>query len=134
MATVPGEDSDRVKKELAEHLKVSTTSDPWLKENPPTIKYTGYFAEPSEIPDDHEIVKSLKSAYQAALGTEPTVSGRTGAADIRFLNKYADTPTVIFGPGPTDQMHATNEYVRIEDLIAATKVYALTLLDWCGVA
>jgi len=134
MATVPGEDSDRVKKELAEHLKSSTSSDTWLRENPPAIKYTGYFAEPSEIPVDHDIVKSLKSAYETALGVTPSVSGRTGAADIRFLNKYAHTPSVIFGPGPTDQMHATNEYARIDDLIAATKVYALTILDWCGIA
>ena len=134
MATVPGEDSDSVKNEFAEHLKSSTSPDPWLKENTPAIRYTGYFAEPSEIPVDHDIVKSLKSAYEAALGVQPSISGRTGAADIRFLNKYAHTPTVIFGPGPTDQMHATNEYVRIDDLIAATKVYALTILDWCGVA
>ena len=134
MATVPGEDSDRVKKELAEHLKSSTSSDTWLKENPLAIRYTGYFAEPSEIPVDHDIVKSLKSAYETALGVKPSISGRTGAADIRFLNKYGHTPSVIFGPGPTDQMHATNEYARVDDLIAATKVYALTILDWCGIA
>lgn len=134
MATVPGEDSDTVKRELAGHLKSAASSDPWMRENPPTIRYTGYFAEPSEIPSDHSIVRTLKSAYEQALGAKPNISGRTGAADIRFLNKYANTPTVIFGPGPTDQMHATNEYTRIEDLIAATKIYALTLLEWCGVA
>lgn len=133
MATVPGEDSDEVKKQFAEHLKAASAADAWLKEHPPTIKYTGYFAEPSEIPANHEIVTCLRSAYNEALGEEANVSGRTGAADIRFLNKYGDTPTVIFGPGPTDQMHATNEHVRIEDLIAATKVYALAILDWCGV-
>ena len=69
-------------------------------------------------------MKSLKSAYQTALGVQASISGRTGAADIRFLNKYANTPTVIFGPGPTDQMHATNEYAKIDDVIAATKVYS----------
>ena len=134
MATVPGEDSDRVKKELAEHLKSSTSTDSWLKENPPAVKYTGYFAEPSEISVNHDIVKCLKAAYETALGVKPSVSGRTGAADIRFLNKYGHTPSVIFGPGPTDQMHATNEYAKVDDLIAATKVYALTILDWCGIA
>ena len=134
MATVPGEDSDMVKKELAEHLRVSTSSDAWLKANPPSIKYTGYFAEPSEISVDHDIVRTLKSAYETALGAKPSISGRTGAADIRFLNKYGHTPTVIFGPGPTDQMHATNEYAKVDDLIAATKVYALTILDWCEIA
>jgi acetylornithine deacetylase len=134
MATVPSEDSDRVKKEFAEHLKSSTSTDSWLKENPPAVKYTGYFAEPSEISVDHDIVKCLKAAYETALGVKPSVSGRTGAADIRFLNKYGHTPSVIFGPGPTDQMHATNEYAKVDDLIAATKVYALTILDWCGIA
>jgi acetylornithine deacetylase len=134
IATVPGEDSDRVKKELVEHLKSSTSKDTWLNENPPAVKYTGYFAEPSEIPANHDIVKSLQAAYETALGVKPSISGRTGAADIRFLNKYGRTPSVIFGPGPTDQMHATNEYAKIDDLIAATKVYALTMLDWCGIA
>ena len=101
---------------------------------PSRDKVHGYFAEPSEIPVDHDIVKSLNSAYETALGATPSVSRRTGAADIRFLNKYGHRPSVIFGPGPTDQMHATNEYARIDDLIAATKVYALTILDWCGIA
>ena len=133
IATVPGEDSEKVKREFAEYLKLAASSDPWMRENPPMIKYTGYFAEPSEIPDDHKIVQTLKSAYEKTLGIKPQVSGRTGAADTRFLNKYANTPTVIFGPGLTDQMHATNEYVKITDLIAATKIYALTLLDWCGI-
>jgi len=78
-------------------------------------------------------VRCLRSAYKEVVGEEANVSGRTGAADIRFLNKYGDTPSVIFGPGPTDQMHAINEYVRVDDLVAATKVYALAILDWCGV-
>ncbi len=134
MATVPGEDSDQVKEEFKDYLKSSTSSDPWLKDHPPKVKYTGYFADPSEIPVDHPIVKSLSAVYETALGVKPSISGRTGAADIRFLNRYGNTPSVIFGPGPTDQMHATDEYTRINDLIAATKVYALTMLDWCGVS
>lgn len=134
MATVPGEDSNQVKNQFNEHLKSVAQTDPWMKNNLPSVKYTGYFAEPSELPVDHAIVTSLRSAYTETLGMQPKVTGRTGAADIRFLNKYGDTPTVIFGPGPTDQMHATNEYSRIEDLIAATKIYALTILDWCGLA
>jgi acetylornithine deacetylase len=134
LATVPGEDSDQVKNEFAQHLKSVALSDAWLRENMPILKYTGYFAEPSEIAEDHDIVKTLKFAYEQVVGEKPMVSGRTGAADIRFLNKYGNTPSVIFGPGSTDQMHASNEYARIDDLIAATKIYALTLLDWCGVS
>ncbi len=132
MATVPGEDSDYVKRRLVDHVKAVAQTDPWLRNSIPDVKYTGYFAEPSEIPVDHNIVKTLKDAYHNVVGSPPNVTGRTGAADIRFLNKYGETPTVIFGPGPTDQMHATNEYVRVDDLITATKVYAMTIMNWCG--
>lgn len=31
----------------------------------------------------------------------------------------------------TEQMHANNEWVSIEDLIQSTKILAHTILDWC---
>jgi acetylornithine deacetylase len=55
-----------------------------------------------------------------------------GAADTRFLIRQGDTPTVIFGPGVTAQMHAMNEYVPVDNLITATKVIALSVHRWCN--
>ncbi|MHA1833560.1 MAG: ArgE/DapE family deacylase [Candidatus Baldrarchaeia archaeon] len=132
IATLPGEDSEEVKRRFVNHILEETRSDPWLKDNPPKVEFVGYFAEPSEIPADHPIVNSVASAFKEVTGKSPIISGRLGAADIRFLNNYGKTPTVIFGPGLTEQMHATNEYVYIQDLITATKVLAITILNWCG--
>jgi acetylornithine deacetylase len=81
---------------------------------------------------DHPIVTTLGESYQRILGEPPSITGRQGAADIRYLIKYGNTPTVIFGPGLTEQMHATNEWVDTDDVIHATKVLALTIMDWCG--
>jgi acetylornithine deacetylase len=131
LATVPGEDSDAVKAEFVKFIQDKVSSDPWLKENPPEVIFTLYFAEPSEIPVDSPIVQTLKKNFTGIMGTEPIISGREGAADIRFLNVYGDTPTVIFGPGMTEQMHANNEWVKIDDLIQSTKILANTILDWC---
>ena len=39
---------------------------------------------------------------------------------------------MIFGPGSTAVMHADDEYVSIEDYLAAIKVMALSIYDWCG--
>jgi acetylornithine deacetylase/succinyl-diaminopimelate desuccinylase-like protein len=64
------------------------------------------------------------------LGLAPSVSG---AADIRFLNNYGETRSVMFGPVSTDQSQVTNGYARIKGLISAAKTYASTVLDWCGV-
>jgi acetylornithine deacetylase len=133
MATVPGEDSAAVKKELVEFIRAKVADDSWLKDHPPEVIFTGYFAEPSAIPVDSPIVQALRRKFTEVAGQEPVISGREGAADIRFMNRYGDTPTVIFGPGMTEQMHANNEWVNVEDLIQATKILSLTILDWCGI-
>jgi acetylornithine deacetylase len=133
MATVPGEDSGAVKKEFVEFIRTKVADDPWLKDHPPEVIFTGYFAEPSAIPADSPIVQALCRKFSAVVGKEPVISGREGAADIRFMNRYGGTPTVIFGPGMTEQMHANNEWVNVEDLIQATKILSLTILDWCGI-
>jgi len=76
----------------------------------------------------------LGQKFRQLTGEDPRISGREGAADVRFLNRYGKTPTVIFGPGMTEQMHANNEWVTIRDLIQATKILSLVILDWCEVA
>jgi acetylornithine deacetylase len=55
-----------------------------------------------------------------------------GASDTRFLIRHGRTPTVIFGPGATSQMHAMNEYVPADNVVVATKVLALAIHDWCN--
>ena len=134
MATVPGEDSAAVKAEFVEFIRAKVSSDPWLKEHPPEVIFTGYFAEPSAIPVDSPIVETLSQKFVEVMRKEPVISGREGAADIRFMNVYGDTPTVIFGPGMTEQMHANNEWVNLDDLIHSTKILALTILEWCQIA
>ena len=132
MATVPGEDSRAVKAEFVRFITERVSDDPWLREHPPEVAFVGYFAEPSEIPAESPIVQLLCRKFAEITGERPVISGREGAADIRFLNRYANTPTVIFGPGMTEQMHANNEWASVEDLIRATKILAVTVLEWCG--
>jgi acetylornithine deacetylase len=133
MATVPGEDHEGVKRSLVEQVARAAAEDPWMKLHPPKVRFVGYDAEASEIPRRHPIVETLCRNFTEITGREPEISGRQGAADTRFLNRYADTPTVIFGPGSTSVMHADDEYVAIDDYITAVKVMGLSICDWCGV-
>lgn len=133
MATVPGENSQRVKDDFVTFIcKYAAERSPWLRDHPPEVRFTGYFAEPSEIPADAPVVTTLAESFKQVMGREPVISGRQGAADIRHLNRYGDTPTVIFGPGMTEQMHANNEWVRVEDYLNAIKILAHTIVAWCG--
>ena len=132
IGTLPGEDHEGVKRSLVAKIADAARQDAWMKDHPPTVEFVGYDAEASEIPHDHPIVDVLCRNYRAVTGREPEISGRQGAADTRFLNKYAHTPTVIFGPGSTDVMHSNDEYVSIDDYVTAIKVMALSIADWCN--
>jgi acetylornithine deacetylase len=132
IATVPGEDHEGVKRSLVEHIAKVAAEDAWMKDHPPTVRFVGYDAQASEIPANHPIVSTVSRNYTEVTGQQAEISGRQGAADTRFLNLYGNTPTVIFGPGSTAVMHSDDEYVSIEDYIAAIKVMALSIYDWCG--
>ena len=116
---------------MLDEIKLAAVQDPWMKENPPEVKFTGYYAESAEVDVEHPIVKTVANCYSEVSGKVPEISGRQGAADTRFLNGFANIPTVIFGPGPTTQMHANNEWVAVDDVVDATKTLALSILDWC---
>jgi acetylornithine deacetylase len=133
IGTVPGEDHEGVKQSLVQQIARAAAQDPWMKQHPPKVRFVGYDAEASEIPSKHPIVETVCKSYKEITGRDPEVSGRQGAADTRFLNRYANTPTVIFGPGSTAVMHADDEYVSVDDYLTAIKVMALSICDWCGV-
>jgi len=80
---------------------------------------------PLDIPVDSPIVQSVSKAHETVLGSEGTISGFAGGTDAPNLG----FPTLVFGPGPNSQAHTTNEFVEIEEMIAATKVYLLAALD-----
>lgn len=134
IGTVPSEDHEGVKQSLVDKIAALAATDPWMKDHPPVVRFVGYDAEASEIDRNHPVVDLVSKNYTEVTGKQPQISGRQGAADTRFLNKYADTPTVIFGPGSTAVMHANDEYVSIEDYITSIKVMALCIYDWCGAA
>ena len=133
IGTVPGEDHQGVKQSLVEQIARAAAQDPWMKDHPPVVRFVGYDAQASEIPRAHPIVQTVCRSYKEITGQDPQISGRQGAADTRFLNQYANTPTVIFGPGSTAVMHSNDEYVSIADYITSIKVMALSIYDWCGV-
>lgn len=133
LATVPGENSQEVKDEFVAFItEYCEERNAWFKNNPPEVIWTGYFGEPSAIPVETPIVQTLIGEYRSVMREEPVISGRQGAADIRYLNNYGQTPTVIFGPGLTEQMHANNEWVYAEDYINAINILARTVISWCG--
>jgi len=133
MGTLPGETVEGSQREFTEFIQRAASCDPWLRSNPPETKFVGYCGEPAEISADHPICTTLIGSFERCTGETPTVRGHDGCTDARILIRYG-IPTVIFGPGTITQMHATNEWARVDHVVTATKVNAMAMMQWCGVA
>ena len=87
--------------------------------------------EPVNLPLAHPAVTALAGAYRDALGREPRFASLPGPCDANIMSEAGQT-TVIFGPGGLEMnAHGANEYVPVEQVIAACKVYASLMFDCC---
>ena len=128
----PKDSPDQVKKEVKEHVARFAATDPWLRENPPEVEWWDFWWPPFDIPRDAPINKAVATAYEAALREPAKFDGFAAVDDGAFLNQ-AGIPSITIGPGDLKLAHGHNEYVEIEELVDAAKIYALLIAEWCGV-
>lgn len=87
-----------------------------------------YDSNPSFVSEDDPIVKSMINAH-SQLDMECPLTGTPQHMDADFLINVGNIPTVIYGPGTGLMAHMPDEYVLIEEVITAAKVYALAAYD-----
>lgn len=85
------------------------------------------------LPGSDKLVDSLQRHGRAVFGEEITAQGTPLYADARLYGERG-IPTVMYGAGPRTVQESNakkaDEHVQLEDLRKATKVVALTLLDF----
>jgi len=130
---LPSERRDDVRASFEDYLASVSAADPWLRDHPPKIEWgvSGVSFPPSEIALDHPLCEAVAGGFRKVIG-EPEWRGFEAVSDLAWIAE-AGIPGLLYGPGDTMQAHSTAEYVDVEELIAATKVVALALVDWCGV-
>jgi succinyl-diaminopimelate desuccinylase len=85
---------------------------------------------PTRTPDGSPVVTALEKALQRVLGRSGGLVASPGTYDQKHFARIARVPhCVAYGPGILDLAHQPDEYVDIPDLMNATKVIALALLD-----
>ena len=117
--TIPGETTDEVVAEL-EAVLTQVRND--LPDLDATVEVDDG-AEPSETPRGTSMVGLIAEAREA-FAIEASEIGYAGATDARFLINQGGIPTIVFGPGDVLFAHTTGEYVRVEQLVQATRAYA----------
>ncbi|UCC85628.1 MAG: M20 family metallopeptidase [Anaerolineales bacterium] len=89
---------------------------------------------PTFISEDAEIVQVLAASYQDVTGKAPVYGGVPGTTDGTILFSRANVPIVTCGPGDIHIPHHIDEWLSIEELIEATRLYAVAALRFLGVA
>jgi succinyl-diaminopimelate desuccinylase len=123
---LPGEKKEEVFAEVKQILDSLQSQDPFFQYRVEEID----FAEPSEVNPEEEIVKIGVEAVQEVMGKKLLLEAFSGFTDSRFYINQCHIPTLIFGPGETNQIHTTDESVEVEALVHAAHIYGLILINY----
>src|SRR6056297_3878082 len=87
-------------------------------------------SRPWTTTDPHDpLVGALEAAYPTVLGSSPRYGGVPGATDGTFLH-VAGVPIVTVGPGDRTIPHQVDEFVRVDDVVAAARLYAAAAVHY----
>jgi|SRR5579884_644343 len=120
---VPGEDPRRVVAEIGEIAQRALAGIPGLRVEAALVS-EGRAATMND-PASPVVQAMLAANRELGLSTEPT--GFSMATDGRFF-AAAGYPTIVYGPGDPALAHVPDEWVGVDEVMAATRAYALAAL------
>jgi succinyl-diaminopimelate desuccinylase len=85
---------------------------------------------PTQAPEDSPLVLALQRNVAAVMGRAAAIVASPGTYDQKHVARIAGVEhCVAYGPGVLELAHQPDEWCSIEDLVNATRVLALTLMD-----
>jgi succinyl-diaminopimelate desuccinylase len=88
---------------------------------------------PTRTPDDSPVIAAIEHGVEHVLGRKPARIASPGTYDHKHVARIAGVAhCVAYGPGELEQAHQPDEYCRVDDLVNATKVLALAILELTG--
>jgi acetylornithine deacetylase len=127
----PHEEMIDVKNQLAACLKEVSDHDDWLRTRPVRLEFFGAQWVPNFVEREHPFVDVLVNNFETLNGKKITIEAAPWGTDGGLLGKVGGIPTLIIGPGETKVAHYPNEFIDLEEMIKAAKLFAHTILSWC---
>jgi acetylornithine deacetylase/succinyl-diaminopimelate desuccinylase family protein len=103
-----------------------------LSAKDPTIKAKAtltYDSAAGVVPENSELVTTLKEASSYVTGKEKSVVGLRAHLDSDFLINLAKIPSVALGPGDMNLAHTANEFVPMKEVLEASKIYTRAIMN-----
>ena len=128
MRLIPGQDPDAIVSTIEKMLQAACAVDPRLHYEMEVLEVR----HPTKTDRDHPIVQALASAYITLTSQQPTYGGVPGSTDGTILNARKGIPIVTCGPGDIYIPHHVDEWVSVEEIKQAARMYALAAMRYLG--
>lgn len=125
---IPGETPEGVVAEIREIAERAVANLPGLRVEVDGAGWRG--REATLLPEDSGVVQAMLAA-NSFLGFDTTLTGFSMGTDGRHFAAKG-YPTIIYGPGDPSLAHKPDEWVGIDEVMDATKAYALAALAILG--
>lgn len=133
MGVRPDEEMDEARAELEAAVTTATTTDPFLREHPPTVEWWGGRFLAARTDPAHPLVETVRASAVATSGGAVAVEGVPFGADAGLLRRVGDVPTVLYGAGDIRRAHRPDEWVAVAELEAMARTLAVTIVRFCSV-
>jgi acetylornithine deacetylase len=130
LRTVPGMNKEMVVRDLEAFLEGCRKDDPSLNVKLEFAPAPLDWIAPTEVSQDLPIAQALANAAEQVLGFRPPFDIYPAVTDSGKFQLEAGIPTVpAFGAGVISVCHGPNEWVGVESIVQACKIYALAAYD-----
>lgn len=130
-AMYPGISAQSVRRSIEDRISALSKSEPAFRNNPPEVRWTGFFAEGYVLEEGSEAERALAAAHQTVLRKPLETLVTPAYLDARVTMIYDKIPSLVYGP-TSRNIHSIDEAVEIESVRRVTKVIALFIARWCG--
>lgn len=127
----PETTEEQLREDFINFYKEKSKNDGILAKMPPKFEKLIRFLPGSGIDENHDFLKVAQQA-SVKVGEKLPIAGAPFACDLFMFNLYSDTPAIIWGPRGGNA-HSNDEFIYVDDFLKLIKMYALTIIDWCGV-
>jgi acetylornithine deacetylase len=126
------EDPAAARAELEHWIGVVAEVDPYLRDHPPVVTWSGGQFAGGRLPAGHPLADTVAAAHADVTGGgPPRERGVPYGSDLR-LYAGSGIPTLHYGPGDVRLAHGPEEAVEIDEVIRVTETLVLTALRTCG--
>lgn len=125
---LPAQEPEALVKQVETMLAAATAVDDRLRYTLDVLE----IRHPTQTDKDEPVVTALASAYRDLTGSDPIYGGVPGSTDGTILNARKNTPIVTCGPGDIHIPHHIDEWVSIDEIKLAARMYVVAALRYLG--